>query len=316
MEFNNLTVSVIIPVYNAEAYIAESISSIIRQTYPIKEIIVVDDGSTDNTAGIARAFGDPVIVIQQPNAGVSIARNVGVGNSTGELVAFMDADDLWESDKLEHQVRYMAESKDAAAVVCGFSIFGSGISTNNAHFEDHTLLHYQPIDYLALPLIFPSILMVRSSIARQVSFPEGVSDGEDLIYAAQIRAHGPIGAIESILAHRRQHSAQVTKTSKHFKRSFTARLEWAKKNYSKIGVKSVAEAESSMFNGAVQNVLSSYWVRDFKRFKSMRRELLDVWPHGVSVPEDLMRFIPPLFVVKLKHMIDTWLPRKYGRNKP
>ena len=96
-------VSVIIPVYNGKKFIEEAIKSVFMQNYDPMEIIVVDDGSTDDTSCIVQSFKD-VRYIYQPNQGVAAARNTGIHNSRGELIAFLDADDYWPSNKLDLQV--------------------------------------------------------------------------------------------------------------------------------------------------------------------------------------------------------------------
>ena len=112
-------VSVIVPAYNAEAFIARTLRSALRQTYGALEIIIIDDGSTDSTAAVARAFAqsdERVRVISVPNGGVANARNIGISEAAGKLVAFLDADDLWHPTKISHQVAALDEMEDAAAV--------------------------------------------------------------------------------------------------------------------------------------------------------------------------------------------------------
>ena len=307
--WSNVKISVIIPCYNSAEYISDCIASIMKQSLPVYEIIIVDDGSTDDTVAIAQSLGNPIHVVKQPNLGVSIARNVGVSHSQGDLIAFMDADDLWEPEKVKLQTDYLLEHVDAVAVVSGFKIFGAGFKTMDCQIADEVLLHSQPIDFLAFPLIFPSVMLVRASVAKLVSFPADVRDGEDLIYAAQLRALGPIGSAGGLLAYRRQHSEQVTKSAHYFTKNFKARLAWAKNNHAKIHIESVDFAESQMFAGAVKNVMSSYWMRDFKRFKSLRQELLHLWPEEIPVSAELKRYVPPLTLIKFKDIIDSVLKR-------
>ena len=97
-------VSVIIPAYNAEAFICESVNSALAQTYRAVEVIVVNDGSTDRTMDRLREFGARIRVHQQPNMGLPSARNAGVNLATGSWVAFLDADDLWMPEKIERQL--------------------------------------------------------------------------------------------------------------------------------------------------------------------------------------------------------------------
>ena len=98
------SISVVIPVYNGERYLAEAIESVLAQTSPVAEIFVVDDGSTDASRPVAERFRPLVRLVSQKHAGAGAARNRGVAESTGELLAFLDADDLWLSDKLERQL--------------------------------------------------------------------------------------------------------------------------------------------------------------------------------------------------------------------
>ena len=97
-------VSVIIPAYNAESFIVDTVNSALNQTYKDLEVIVVDDGSKDGTLAALQPFGDRIRVHRQANGGVSKARNTGVSLSTGEWVAFLDADDLWLPEKIARQL--------------------------------------------------------------------------------------------------------------------------------------------------------------------------------------------------------------------
>ena len=104
-----LRISAVIPAYNAEKYIARSIDSVLNQTCPVDEIIVVDDGSTDNTADMVKHYGDKIRYIYQDNQGISGARNTGIKNTQGDYVAFLDSDDYWCPDKLERQMSLAEE---------------------------------------------------------------------------------------------------------------------------------------------------------------------------------------------------------------
>lgn len=97
-------VSVIIPTYNCEKYIVEAVGSVLKQTYQDFEVIVVDDGSTDNTKNVLTPYSDRITYIYQANAGPAAARNVGIINSKGKYIAFLDADDVWNEKKLQIQV--------------------------------------------------------------------------------------------------------------------------------------------------------------------------------------------------------------------
>src|SRR6266849_561888 len=126
-------VSIVMPAYNAEKRIAESIRSVLDQTYPNWELIVVDDGSTDRTADVVRGFvssDSRIKYIFQPNGGQASARNTGVRNSGGDLTAFLDADDLWLPAKLGLQVKAMEETNADVVSSSGFVFGEEGIEVN------------------------------------------------------------------------------------------------------------------------------------------------------------------------------------------
>jgi glycosyltransferase involved in cell wall biosynthesis len=110
-------ITLIIPVYNGERYLAKAIHSALSQTLPPTEVLVVDDGSTDGSAAIARSFGPPVHVLTQANLGPAVARNLGAVHAAGDLLAFVDADDLWSPEKLAHQVRTVQNDSSIEAVL-------------------------------------------------------------------------------------------------------------------------------------------------------------------------------------------------------
>lgn len=119
------SISVVIPAYNAAATLARAIESVLAQTWPAHQIVVVDDGSADRTADVARqlkdgAGGDRIRVLQQPNAGPSAARNRGVAEATGEWVAFLDADDWYYPERLELHARMIQADPELDFVVGNF----------------------------------------------------------------------------------------------------------------------------------------------------------------------------------------------------
>ena len=118
-------VSCIVPVWNGEKYLGEALDSILNQTYPQIEIVVIDDGSTDRTQDILASYGERVIAIRQAQAGPAVARNVGIERATGAFVAFLDSDDLWDPRKTELQVAMFGERADLAVCLCRIKNFWS-----------------------------------------------------------------------------------------------------------------------------------------------------------------------------------------------
>lgn len=117
------SISVIIPAYNREAYLAEAIESVLAQTLPPDEVIVVDDGSTDSTAEIARSYGRQVRCISQENQGCGAARSAGLKEAHGTLIAFLDSDDVWLERKLEIQLAYLQAHPEIDMVYCHMKLF-------------------------------------------------------------------------------------------------------------------------------------------------------------------------------------------------
>ncbi len=105
-------ISVIIPAYNAERFIGEALKSVFEQSYSNIEVIVIDDGSSDNTAGTVQAFSADILYIRQANQGIGGARNTGIRKSSGDYLTFLDSDDLWHPDKLSKQIAFLTSTDD------------------------------------------------------------------------------------------------------------------------------------------------------------------------------------------------------------
>lgn len=120
------TISVIIPAYNAGAYLADAVQSALNQTRSPDEILVMDDGSTDNTTEIAATFGSRIRYLRQPNSGVMATRNHSIQKATGEWIAFLDADDAWYPRKLELQLEALGKISGDALVCTNAVVFRDG----------------------------------------------------------------------------------------------------------------------------------------------------------------------------------------------
>ena len=124
-------VSVIIPTFNREATVLDAVRSALDQSYSCKEVIVVDDGSSDGTRKLLDAWSSKIKVLHQPNSGPSDARNHGARHASGEILAFLDSDDVWMPDKIERQVSLMEEyGEEMICCVCNSLIF-SGLENKN-----------------------------------------------------------------------------------------------------------------------------------------------------------------------------------------
>lgn len=113
-----MRVSVVVPVYNGERFLIESLESALQQSYPELEIIAVNDGSTDGTGRILNGYASKITVLEQPNRGHGAALNAGVARSTGSYIAFLDADDIWDPYKIERQVDLLERFPSAMGTYC------------------------------------------------------------------------------------------------------------------------------------------------------------------------------------------------------
>jgi len=112
-------VSIIIPTYNQSQYLEEAMESVLNQTYQNIEIIIVDDGSTDNTSEVVKSFDNKIIYIPQKNKGASSARNAGIKKAQGQYVAFLDSDDMWIKNKLEKQIKFIQNNPEIGLLGTG-----------------------------------------------------------------------------------------------------------------------------------------------------------------------------------------------------
>lgn len=119
-DYKSSLVSIIVPVYNGALFLAEALDSILAQTYDSIEVIVVDDGSTDATAEVAKRYHDKIHYLHQKNQGPGAARNLGIKQAAGEFLAFLDADDMWAPEKLREQVDYLTSHPESHCVAVKF----------------------------------------------------------------------------------------------------------------------------------------------------------------------------------------------------
>lgn len=158
-----MSVSVLIPAYNREAYLGEAIESALAQTLPPREIIVVDDGSTDRTAQVASSYGETVRCISQENQGIGAARNTGLKNACGDLIAILDSDDLWAPAKLELQAACLEAHPNCDMVFCHMKPFLSPEIDPAAAPK---------LDLREIPALNPASLLARREVfARAGLFP-------------------------------------------------------------------------------------------------------------------------------------------------
>jgi len=197
-------VSVIVPCFNAAAYLGAALESIVTQDPTPAEIIVVDDGSSDASAGIAQDFGRSVCVIRQANAGIAASRNRGVDASTATLLAFLDADDLWPAGSLARRIAVLATRPDAECVYGAIEQF----VTPELDAEARTRL--APIAATMPGRFAGSMLVRRAAFTRVGPFDASLRIGETLDWVARAAEAGLVGvSIPEVVLRRRIHGANT-----------------------------------------------------------------------------------------------------------
>jgi glycosyltransferase involved in cell wall biosynthesis len=195
--------AVVVPVFNGARWICETIESALNQTHRPLEVIVVDDGSTDDSAAFAESYGRPVQVIRQPNQGESVARNVGASNARGEWLLFLDADDILAENALE---RFLAATLEGTpdVILAGYARFDHSI-------EDPLSVH-MPAPSLIPKALFAAVapqcawLHRRDSFLLSGGFATDIRYGEDWDFGARLALSQPdVVTIPEVLAFYRRH---------------------------------------------------------------------------------------------------------------
>lgn len=188
-----MNISVVIPVYNRGYIINRAVESVLTQSYPAVEIIVVDDGSTDNTQQILKNYKNRIKVITQENKGVSSARNAGIKMASADWIALLDSDDEWLSHKLANHVEYYRENNILEIFQCEELWVRNGVRVNpkNKHRKYGGTIFKQ---CLPLCIVSPSAVIFKKSLWQEMNgFDESFSVCEDYDLWLRIAAKYPIG---------------------------------------------------------------------------------------------------------------------------
>lgn len=216
-------VSVIIATYNSSKFIGEAVRSVLSQTYSKYEVIVVDDGSTDETKDVLREFEGSIRYVYQTNRGPSAARNAGIRLAQGEYICFLDADDIWAPKKLELQLSFLEEHPGIGLVFSDeedMALQGGMIHSvlaKRTFYSD--LLGQTPLQDAFEKLLIENFILTSTVMVRKACFAEaGLFDEslrvvEDRDLWMRIGAHCGIGFLPLILGKRREHEANISANS-------------------------------------------------------------------------------------------------------
>lgn len=298
-------VSVVIPAYNSERWIEETLKSVLNQTYPNIEVIVVDDGSTDNTFSIVDKFKNRVKYLQKKNGGSASARNMGIRKSVGEWIALLDADDLWITDKIQTQMDYLKNHTDVYWVYSDAYIFSDKVAKDEYRIGSTTkMFSGDVLEPLIMEDFIPSPTpVINRKVFNDVGiFDESIKRSEDWDLWLRIAAHYKVGFVDKPLAKYRMH---LLSKSSSIGPKFT--LESRKKIINKA-ISDNKERLQKFHSQANTNLLFKYGQEMLKQgdistsrttfkkllsYKNMNYRIL-LYLFATYVPQNIIRFLKTL----------------------
>jgi glycosyltransferase involved in cell wall biosynthesis len=206
-------ISVVIPTYNRVTFLKDAIDSVLAQTFLDFELIVVDDGSTDDTPKLLSSYNNKVRVITQTNQGPSAARNRGIETAKGEWIAFLDSDDVWKPDKLKKQVQFITDNPDTK--ICQTEEVwirnGKRVNPKKKH-EMHSGWIYEKC--LPLCIVSPSSVMIHQDVFEKAGlFDETMLACEDYDLWLRVTPHYPVFLVrEQLIVKQGGHDDQQSRT--------------------------------------------------------------------------------------------------------
>lgn len=214
---NETLVSIIIPVFNSGAHLEETIQSVLKQTYRNLEIVAVNDGSVDNSSEILKTHHEKIKIINSENMGAAHARNLGIKASSGEILAFMDSDDLWEPTKIEKQVLKML-TEELDLVYCSGREFGinqKNFIQHRARFAGDCYKYFIAHPTTAIIVLGCSSALIKKEILDKSGlFDENFKGpAEDWDFFRRICRNAKVGFLEEQLVKYRIHGKNISLAS-------------------------------------------------------------------------------------------------------
>jgi len=210
-------VSVVMPNHNGADFLEEAIESVLNQTYRCLELIVVDDGSDDSSLAILQKYGASLKFISASNNGAAHARNIGISSANGELIAFIDSDDVWAKDKIDKQINLLLE-EDLSLVYCSGEEFGESVLEKRTHQARYSGFCY--LDFVQNPTTAIIVLGCSTAIIkREVLAKSGLFDvnfkgpAEDWDFFRRVCKIAKVGFVDEKLVKYRIHHRNVSRSS-------------------------------------------------------------------------------------------------------
>jgi teichuronic acid biosynthesis glycosyltransferase TuaG len=209
---NNNLVSVVIPVYNAEKFIAQTIESVIQQTYQNYEIIIIDDCSNDNSAKIIKEYIGKnehfLYHLQEKNMGVAVARNTGLKLAQGRYIAFLDSDDLWRMDKLQKQIAFMQQNGNMAFCYTAYDTITEHGTKQREKIKIKPIFTYQ--NFLTRTIIATPTVVLDRKMIGDVVMPLRRTGEDYLFWLILLKKYNAYG-LEEALVHVRRRKGSLSK---------------------------------------------------------------------------------------------------------
>ena len=215
-------ISVVIPVYNGELFIARAITSVLNQSAKPYELIVVNDGSKDRTGEILATYGDTIKVVSIANGGVANARNVGIKDCTGDYIAFLDADDIWYEDKLKLQLDVFERYPEVGFTCCNYTVYNKHLKLIVNHFsileKEEGIVYDQPLAISALEVLLKynfvgtcSNVIIKREVINQVGmFNASYKQAEDYDLWLRCALVTKFALQSEVMLEKKTHDANLT----------------------------------------------------------------------------------------------------------
>jgi glycosyltransferase involved in cell wall biosynthesis len=310
MTMPSARITALIPTYNSERYIRDTVDSVLAQTYPVHEVIVVDDGSTDRTQEVLASYGDRIRYIRQANAGPPVARNTGLAHATGDWIALLDSDDLWVPKKLESQMDYIERHPSCGLVYTDMKTFDdAGIIEESVKITRNLKLPSGNIfpEMFAETLFQTSAVLIRKSCIDAVGgFDTELRMGDDYELFLRISRHYELGYVDEPVVLYRQHATQGTRT---WGKQLQQGVPWEFLVLKKI-VDRYPDMVEELGRAKVHRRLSKPYAAlgfaclaegDHENARRLMRGALRFWPGNLAyLRYYLMTFLTPELVAKYK----------------
>ena len=307
------TITVVMPCFNAAQTVFHAIASVHAQTFREWELIVVDDGSSDNSASVVRGIADPRIrLFSQANAGSSAARNYGLRQARGQYIAFLDSDDSWEPRFLETMVNALEPIDEAVLAYCGWQNLG----VEGGRGEPFVPPDYDPLDRAEVLLggcrwPIHGVLVRKEAIDRAGGFDETLEASVDYDLWLRVAPQGRLILVPEVLAYYHHHGGtQITKNRlKVALNHWRAQEKFLQKNpeaSARLGSRRVRELVAGEL---LKRGFAAYWSRDLVTARTLFRHVMR---RGYGRPKDWVYMLPSLLPLPLH----AWMLQRRDDVKP